>query len=141
MLSLNHAFTQSALRELRAHTSTWPEARSAAKPPELQGREGNDQTRASPSEIMERRTCWPFHLAGDSGACLFKHRAWLSWRFLALLELPATHSLPTRLGLQRSGHAGCNCVSCLRLVCEISLRNRSYPIVGVRFMLVFICYP
>ena len=82
-----YAFTQSALRELRAHTSTWAEASSAAKPVELQGREGNDQTRASPSEIMERRTSWPFHLAGDSGVCLFGHRAWLSWRFLALLEL------------------------------------------------------
>ena len=31
----------------------------------------------------------PFHLAGDSGVRLFEHRAWLSWRYLALLELPA----------------------------------------------------
>ena len=34
------------------------------------------------------RATWPFHLAGDSGASLFGQRAWLSWRFLALLELP-----------------------------------------------------
>ena len=32
---------------------------------------------------------WPFHLAGDSGVRLFEHRAWLSWRYLVLLELPA----------------------------------------------------
>ena len=32
---------------------------------------------------------WPFHLAGDYGARLFNHRAWVSWRFLALLELPS----------------------------------------------------
>ena len=34
------------------------------------------------------RATWPFHFAGDSGASLFGQRAWLSWRFLALLELP-----------------------------------------------------
>ena len=44
---------------------------------------------ASASEIMQIRTCWPCHLAEASGACLFNHRAWLSWRILALLDLPS----------------------------------------------------
>ncbi len=45
--------------------------------------------RTTASDMMERAAHWPFHLAGDSGAQLFNHRAWISWRFLALLELPA----------------------------------------------------
>ena len=40
------------------------------------------------SDITANPACWPFHLAGDSGQSLFNHRAWLSWRFLALIELP-----------------------------------------------------
>ena len=39
--------------------------------------------------MLERQAHWPFHLAGDSGARLFNHRAWVSWRLLALLELPS----------------------------------------------------
>ena len=91
-----YAFTQHALRELRAHTSMLPVGGSAAKPSELDGRGGTQDTRASVSDIMQRQTCWPFHLAGDSGDCLFNHRSWLSWRFFALLELPfcSVHELP-----------------------------------------------
>ena len=84
-----YAFTQHALRELRAHTSRWTDARKATQPTGLLGRAGHEHTRATASEIIGRRTHWPFHLAGDSGACLFDHRAWVSWRFLALLELPS----------------------------------------------------
>ena len=40
--------------------------------------------------MIEQQAHWPFHLAGDSGARLFKHRAWLTWRFLAMLELPSS---------------------------------------------------
>ena len=39
--------------------------------------------------MLERQAHWPFHLAGDSGARLSNHRAWVSWRLLALLELPS----------------------------------------------------
>ena len=85
---LSYAFTQNALRELRAHTSMWTEALKAKAPEGLLGRAGHEGTRTMASEIMKRQAHWPFHLAGDSGACLFGHRAWVSWRVLALLELP-----------------------------------------------------
>ena len=49
----------------------------------------NTHTRAMPSEVLERQAHWPFHLAGDYGVRLFNHRAWVSWRLLALLELPS----------------------------------------------------
>jgi hypothetical protein len=94
---LSYAFTQHALRELRAHTSMWTEALRANSPLGLLGRAGHEGTRAMASEITERQAHWPFHLAGDSGARLFGHRAWLSWRLLALLELPSLtlSELPT----------------------------------------------
>ena len=93
---LSYAFTQHALRELRAHTSMWTAALKANAPAALVGRRGQEQTRATVSEILQRQAHWPFHLAGDSGACLFNHRAWVSWRCLALLELPSLqfHELP-----------------------------------------------
>ena len=77
------------MRELRAHTRTWADARTANTPSGLLGRLGLEHTRTTASEMMERQAHWPFHLAADSGARLFNHRAWLSWRFLALLELPS----------------------------------------------------
>ena len=67
----------------------WTDALKANAPSGLLGRRGQEQTRAMVWEIMERPGQWPFHLAGDSGARLFNHRAWMSWRFLALLELPS----------------------------------------------------
>ena len=67
----------------------WADARKANAPSGLLGRAGQEHTRTTASEMMERQAHWPFHLAGDSGARLFNHRAWLSWRFLALLELPS----------------------------------------------------
>ena len=85
----SYAFTQHAVRELRAHTSMWADARKANAPPGLLGRPGLEHTRTTASDMMERQAHWPFHLAGDSGARLFNHRAWVSWRFLALLELPS----------------------------------------------------
>ena len=67
----------------------WTDARKANAPSGLLGRAGQEHRRTMASEMMERQAHWPFHLARDSGARLFNHRAWLSWRFLALLELPA----------------------------------------------------
>ena len=93
----SYAFTQHALRQLRARTSSWTEALRASQPRGLLGRAGREQSRAMPSEMIVRGAHWPFHLAGDSGARLFNHRAWVSWRYLALLELPsmAFSELPT----------------------------------------------
>ena len=54
----------------------------------MKGRDGSEHLRPKVTEIMSSQAAWPFHLAGDSGATLFEHRAWLSWRYLALLELP-----------------------------------------------------
>ena len=85
----SYAFTQHAVRELRAHTSMWADARKANAPSGLLGRPGLEHARTTASDMMERQAHWPFHLAGDSGARLFNHRAWVSWRFLALLELPS----------------------------------------------------
>ena len=85
----SYAFTQHAMRELRAHTGRWTDARKAHAPSGLLGRAGQEYRRAIASEMLERQIHWPFHLAGDSGARLFNHRAWVSWRLLALLELPS----------------------------------------------------
>ena len=85
----SYAFTQHVLRELRAHTSLWTETVKATQPRGMLARPGLEQTRAMTSDIVARRKHWPFHLAGDSGVRLFNHRAWISWRYLALLELPS----------------------------------------------------
>ena len=85
----SYAFTQHAMRELRAHTDNWADARKATAPSGLLGREGHEHMRTMASDMLERQNHWPFHLAGDSGARLFNHRAWISWRLLALLELPS----------------------------------------------------
>ena len=85
----SYAFTQHAMRELRAHTDNWADARKATAPAGLLGREGHEHMRTMASEMLQRQAHWPFHLAGDSGARLFNHRAWISWRVLALLELPS----------------------------------------------------
>ena len=73
-----------------------PVERSADKSAELDGRGGNDHTRESAVDIIQRQTCWPFHLAGDWGHGVFHRLSWLSSRFLALLELPfrSVHELP-----------------------------------------------
>ena len=81
------AFTQHTLRELRAHTSMWTETLRSTAPPALIGRAGAEHLRANVADLISGQTAWPFNLAGDSGATLFTHRAWLSWRYLALLEL------------------------------------------------------
>ena len=83
----SYAFTQPAMRELRAHTDNWADARKATAPSGLLGRAGQEHIRTMASEMLERQAHWPFHLAGDSGACLFNHRAWISWRLLALLDM------------------------------------------------------
>ena len=85
----SYAFTQHAVREFRAHTSMWADARKANAPSGLLGRAGQEHTRTTASEMMERQAHWPFHLAGDSGAQLLNHRAWKSLRCLALFELCA----------------------------------------------------
>ena len=85
----SYAFAQHAMRELRAHTNRWTDAQKNAAPSGLLGRAGQEHTRTMASEMLEKQAHWPFHLAGDSGARLFNHRAWVSWRFLALLELPS----------------------------------------------------
>ena len=76
----SYAFTQHALRDLRARTSLWTETLRASQPRGLLGRAGREQSRAMTSEMIVRGAHWPFHLAGDSGARLFDHRAWVSWR-------------------------------------------------------------
>ena len=63
----SYAFTQHAVRELRAHTSMWADARKANAPSGLLGRPGLEHTRTTASDMMERQAHWPFHLAGDSG--------------------------------------------------------------------------
>ena len=83
-----YAFAQHALRELRARTSTWAPNLDSTAPTGLAGRAGYEHCRASICEIIPRAAHFPFHLAGDSAVRLFTHRAWLSWRYLALLELP-----------------------------------------------------
>ena len=40
---------------------------------------------------------WPCHRARDSGMRQLTHRAWLSWRYLALLELPTLSPLERSL--------------------------------------------
>ena len=82
------AFTQHALRELLAQTTTWTGTIKTRAPTGLLGRAGQEHLRTMASDITANPACWPFHLAGDSGQSLFNHRAWLSWRFLALIELP-----------------------------------------------------
>ena len=77
------------MRELRAHTGRWTDTRKACVPSGLLGRAGQECTRVTASEILERQMHWPFHLAGNYGARLFNHRAGISWRLLALLELPS----------------------------------------------------
>ena len=85
---VTYAFTQHALRQLRAHISTWTDTIKAHAPTGLLGRAGQEHLQTLASDIAANPACWPFHLAGDSGQSLFNHRAWLSWRFLALIELP-----------------------------------------------------
>ena len=86
----DYAYSQHAMRELRAHTNTWAAELQAAAPSELRGRAGQEHVRTTASDMIEQQAHWPFHLAGDSGARLFQHRAWLTWRFLAMLELPSS---------------------------------------------------
>ena len=60
----SYALTQHAVRELRAHTSMWTDARKADAPLPLLGRAGQEHTRTTVSDMMERAAHWPFHLAG-----------------------------------------------------------------------------
>ena len=83
-----YAFCQYILRQIRAYTKKLTDVQRSAAPPILAGRPGNEQRRAHPTDVFPMRATWPFHFAGDSDASLFGQRAWLSWRFLALLELP-----------------------------------------------------
>ena len=93
-----YAFCQYVLRQIRAYAEKLADVQRSAAPPILAGRPGNEQRRANTKDIFSIRTTWPFHFAGDSGASLFGQRAWLSWRFLALLELPKLEiwELPTQ---------------------------------------------
>ena len=93
-----YAFCQYVLRQIRAYTEKLTDVQRSAAPSILAGRPGNEQRRANPQHIFSMRATWPFHLAGDSGTSLFGQRAWLSWRFLALLELPKLEiwELPTQ---------------------------------------------
>ena len=83
-----NAFCQYVLRHIRAYAEKLTDVQRSAAPPILAGRPGNELRRANPKDVFCMRATWPFHLAGDSEASLFGQRAWLSWRFLALLELP-----------------------------------------------------
>ena len=83
-----YAFAHHALRELRVHASTRPDDLESAAGRGLAGRTGQEHCRAAACDIIQRQAHWPFHLAGDSGVRLFEHRAWLSWRYVALLEVP-----------------------------------------------------
>ena len=40
-------------------------------------------------DIPDKQSGFPYYLAGDGAQRLFNHRAWISWRYLALLELPS----------------------------------------------------
>ena len=88
-----YAFIQHALRELRAHWATWTASAQGDPPRGLRGRAGLEHCLRNAIDlhavaVLQDPPAWPFHLAGDSGVRLFEHRAWLSWRYLALLELP-----------------------------------------------------
>ena len=83
-----YAFCQYVLRQIRAYAKKLTDVQRSAAPPILAGRPGSEQRRANPKDIFSMQATWPFHFAGDSEASLFGQRAWLSWRFLALLELP-----------------------------------------------------
>ena len=83
-----YAFCQYVLRQIRAYAEKLTDVQRSAAPPILVGRPGNELRRANPRDIFCMRATWPFHLARDSEVSLFGQRAWLSWRFLALLELP-----------------------------------------------------
>ena len=88
-----YAFVQHTLRELRAHWATWTASAQGDPPRGLRGRAGLEHCLRNAIDlhavaVLQDPPAWPFHLAGDSGVRLFEHRAWLSWRYLALLELP-----------------------------------------------------
>ena len=93
-----YAFCQYVLRQIRVYAEKLTNVQRSAAPPILAGRPGNEHRRANPKDVFCMRATWPFHLAGDSEASLFGQRAWLSWRFLALLELPKLEiwELPTQ---------------------------------------------
>ena len=83
-----YAFVQHALRELRAHTSLWSSNLKSTAPKGFAGRAGYEHCFANVGDVITMQAHWPFHLAGDSAAWMFGHRAWLSWRYFVLLELP-----------------------------------------------------
>ena len=83
-----YAFCQYVLRHIRVYAEKLTNVQRSVAPPILVGGPGNEHRRANPKEVFCMRATWPLHHAGDSGASLFGQRAWLSWRFLALLELP-----------------------------------------------------
>ena len=85
----SYAFTQYALRELRAHTGHWRDVCQATAPSGLLGRRGQEHIRTMASEMVAGQAHWPFNLSGYSGVRLLNHRASISWRLLALVEFPS----------------------------------------------------
>ncbi len=83
-----YAACQYFLRQINTHAEKFTDVQRSTTPPIFANRPGNEQREANPNDVFSMRATWPFHFAGDSGASLFGQRAWLSWRFLALLELP-----------------------------------------------------
>ena len=90
---LVYTYYQHALAQLRKHVEAWPAVEGQTAPAALSRRASRATSQGNASSLLTAQDRWPFDCAGDDRELLFHHRAWLSWRFLALIELPSTVKL------------------------------------------------